>query len=324
MINLIRKSSDTPNIQNYDDIRAFKYAGCGQNGVVKDYLNACGYEISGQNFTIKSGEIILDGWQVGIDTSGWTGTINNLSGTVYYTVYLEIDTSITGSETAKIIMTYDTVTYPQIDIGQNLSTTNMGIGRLVLYHFQAIDNVILNVQQVFKLLDGEAFIAKYASSDYSKGTIEERLTNLGFRKGSFIVKDISTVSVDGNGEPYGTVQLTTEINEIKRQGNYCIANLKLQFTLTRNPNYSSSSSSYSLAAEVNVPEEFRPIQDITSYTAGTTSEVSTGYVPHYIHINSDGSVKYEFWSYWSGSFITTNLGASSVIANIGWEAAPIT
>lgn len=317
MINLIRKSSDTPNIQNYDDIRAFKYASCGQNGVVKNYLNSCGYEISGQSFTIKSGEIILDGWQVGIDTSGWTGTINNLSGTVYYTVYLEVDTSITGSETAKIAMTYDTVTYPVIDAGQNLSTTNMGIGRIALYHFQAVDNVISNVQAVFELLDGEVFIAKYASSDYSKGTIEERLTNLGFKQGSFNIINNSYMTPEG----IGTVLLVEQANAIVRQGNYCIGNFAFNLSSQRNPDYtgSSSSSATHWRVEITIPEEFRPKEDCKIGVILNPNGVGVdtlGQWAAWLILHPDGTTTFE------GGYNTSLVYC--MMLNGGWEAAPIT
>lgn len=55
---------------------------------------------------------------------------------------------------------------------------------------------------------GTARVAQYASADTSKGTIEQRLTNLGFKSGNFAV-------------PNGNV---TE-NTITRQGNYVIGKL---------------------------------------------------------------------------------------------------
>lgn len=187
-----------------------------------------------------------------------------------------------------------------------------------------MQNAILTQLKAVKV--NNANIATYASSDYSKGTIEERLTNLGFKQGSFIVENQSSSSVDDNGEPYATVLLNISVNEIKRQGNYCIANLKVDFDTQANPNYTGGSSSVTYSAKVTVPEEFRPKQTVTGYFAGTTKEVATGYVPNYVNIYADGRVTFKYWSYWSGKFVegdaTYSIG--SYIANLGWEASPIT
>lgn len=62
-------------------------------------------------------------------------------------------------------------------------------------------------------LEGTARIALYASADTSKGTIEERLTNLGFKQGS--------VSL--------SLGSATE-NVVQRQGNYCFVNISCSLT----------------------------------------------------------------------------------------------
>ena len=59
-----------------------------------------------------------------------------------------------------------------------------------------------------------AQVAIYASEDVSKGTIEERLTSLGFKTGGMVI----------TGEPS-----FTGTNIMTRQGNYAIANLDITF-----------------------------------------------------------------------------------------------
>lgn len=164
-ITLVRKESDTPNIQNSDDIRAFKYAGLGINGVVKGYLNECGYEVSNNTLTIKSGEIIVDSWQVDLDASGASIVADNISGLMYYTVYVEVDLSVSDNKTVKIKAVNDSVTYPKIDAGDDISVTDTGIARLALYTFDATGGVISNVKQSFEILDGDNHRAKY--TEYS-------------------------------------------------------------------------------------------------------------------------------------------------------------
>ena len=67
------------------------------------------------------------------------------------------------------------------------------------------------------MVAGTAVKALYASDDQSKGTIEERLTNLGFKQGGFRIMFVEERKI------------TLKINEIKRQGNYCIANLHAEY-----------------------------------------------------------------------------------------------
>lgn len=88
-----------------------------------------------------------------------------------------------------------------------------------------------------------ATYAQYASDDTSKGTIEERLTSLGFRQGSFISADSSTYL------------LGAETNIIKKQGKYVIATLVNPYVYTE----SDPSSSFPASFEaVLIPEGFRP------------------------------------------------------------------
>lgn len=94
-----------------------------------------------------------------------------------------------------------------------------------------------------QIVDGDghvnAYIAKYASADVSKGTIEERLTNLGFKQG--VVEDLLYTASD---------------NIVKRQGNYVIGHLV--------GDGSSVESIYVSSAQIGVlPSDFRPNQDIT-------------------------------------------------------------
>lgn len=239
-ITLVRKESDTPNINNTDDVRGFKYGGLGVNGVVKGYLNECQATASSNSLQIGSGEIILDGWQVDLDASGVTITASNISGLQYYTVYLEVDLSISDNKTASIKATMDSYSYPTINRGDDISVVDTGIGRLPLYTFEANGGTISNVQSVFEILDGETHKAKYAeyaSEDTSKGTIEERLTRLGFREGvvEYLVATAST-------------------NFLKRQGNYVIGTLDLG----NNRFYYHKDGNIVIGV---LPTEFRPKQD---------------------------------------------------------------
>ena len=149
---LVRKPSNTPNITNYDDTRMLRYATGGYNGVVEKHKNECSYTVNGSIFKINSGEIIIDGWQYGIDASGESITIDNISGTQYYSVYLEIDLSIADNQKGTIKSTYDTVSYPIIDAGDDLTEAQTGVARLELYKFTASSGVISNVSKSIKTI----------------------------------------------------------------------------------------------------------------------------------------------------------------------------
>ena len=101
-----------------------------------------------------------------------------------------------------------------------------------------------------------ANIAQYASSDTSKGTIEERLTNLGFREDS--------ASITGSG--LGTVSK----NSLTRIGNYVFVDI--EFTVGSDETTFDNIS-------IQFPENFRPnvfganlyiIHDISKYFEATS------------------------------------------------------
>lgn len=106
----------------------------------------------------------------------------------------------------------------------------------------------------------QADYASYASSDTSKGTIEERLTRLGFRQ--------------------GTVQLNTGFsaseNYLYRQGNYVIG--KLALTNTFDETFYSASTPSWLIGEW--PSDFSPkattIQGITFNIKGAIAISTAG------------------------------------------------
>lgn len=101
-------------------------------------------------------------------------------------------------------------------------------------------------------------IAMYASSDYSKGTIEERLTKLGFSEGSFVVSDGATVAT----------------NSIKKQGKFVIANLAIGLGIA------------------TVPSEFAPKEDTIVSASGVDNVSGLTYVDHAI-IKTDGSIEFK-------------------------------
>lgn len=144
-IKMVREPSETPNINNIDDIVPMRYAYGNQNGYVIGKGNEISNTVNGLNFTVNSGRLVLQGVECDIDASGVTITIDNIATKRYYTVYLEVNL---GLNTATIKDEYDTATYPTIDAGDDLTENTTGIARLPLYRFVATSGVISEVNKV--------------------------------------------------------------------------------------------------------------------------------------------------------------------------------
>ena len=144
-LRLIRQQSDTPNVTNKDDVQMVRYAYGGYNGVVKDFGEELKVEhIAGSGLFFKSGKIVLYGWEVDIDGSGYLLTIPYLSGTYYYSAYLEINAF---QETAEIKAVYNPYAqYPNIDNGDDLTQIPNGVAKLLLYNFEVYNGTITTTQ----------------------------------------------------------------------------------------------------------------------------------------------------------------------------------
>ena len=145
---------------------------------------------------------------------------------------LDVDLPSSGSTSGVIVARFNlkglgdeefqVVAKPQrVVTKQDLNTNPTGTYEFALYTYKAepalltLENAMEYVPSVEnKILDvmtGEASpLYKY---DNSKGTIESRLSALGFRSGQFLLYDGFTAPNNNN---------------IKRQGNYCIANLNVE------------------------------------------------------------------------------------------------
>lgn len=144
-IKMVREPSETPNINNIDDIVPMRYAYGNQNGYVIGKGNEISNTVNGLNFTVNSGRLVLQGVECDIDAVGVTITIDNIATTRYYVVYLQVNL---GLNTAQILSSYDTATYPTIDAGDDLTENTTGVARLPLYRFTATSGIISEVNKV--------------------------------------------------------------------------------------------------------------------------------------------------------------------------------
>ena len=237
-IKMVRKPSETPNITNVDDIIPFRYAYGDQNGYVIGKGNEIGYTIIGNEFKINSGRVVLQGVESDIDANGVSKIIDIINETRYYSIYYKVN--LANNETS-IEMVYDTAGYPIIEYGDDLTQNSSGIANLELYRFIGNNGVISSIEKVVKAIEysGTALVGY----DISKGTVEERLTNLGFKEGA--VENLVT---------------TASTNILKRQGNYVIGTLDF-----------GSNGFYNDTTDGNVviigtlPIQFRPKEDTIVY-----------------------------------------------------------
>lgn len=244
-VRLVRESSQTPNITNKDDAKMVRYAYGGYDGVVKGYGQELGYTYENGIFKIGSGRVVLQGWEVDIDESGWTLNLKSVTGTRYYTVYLEVNLV---TEKAELKSQHSTLAYPSIEPGDDLTNAPNGIANLVLYQFKLVNGLIALIetkvqkinyvkdfaetltQKITDLENGTtpAKIAEYASSDKSKGTIDERLdSGVISQKGAFnssIPLTETGVYVVYLGNPLwaSTVICIPDLNSTCNDGSYLI------------------------------------------------------------------------------------------------------
>ena len=144
-IKMVREPSETPNINNIDDIVPMRYAYGNQNGYVIGKGNEISNTVNGLNFTVNSGRLVLQGVECDIDAVGVTITIDNIATKRYYVIYLQVNL---GLNTAQILSSYDTATYPTIDAGDDLTENTTGVARLPLYRFTATSGIISDINKV--------------------------------------------------------------------------------------------------------------------------------------------------------------------------------
>lgn len=162
-LRLIRQKSDTPNVQNKDDVRMVRYAYGGYDGVVKNKGTECSYTTSGTTFKINSGVLVLQGWETEIDGNGWEMSIDSL--TKYYAVYLEVNLA---TDTAAIKSAYATGAVPSIESGDDLTTTINGTARMTLYTFKTTGGVISSVTKLIKSIEYLTSVEKSLNNSVSE------------------------------------------------------------------------------------------------------------------------------------------------------------
>lgn len=319
----IRKPSETPNIQNLDDIRMVRYAYGNQNGYIKGYGQELSYTATGSTFSINSGIFVIQGAEVKIDANGWSESVSGVTNKRYYIVYGEVNLA---SQTAEIKSKYHTANYPTIEAGDDLTQSTDGTARVLLYRFTATNGIIADVVKVIKGIEYytslitsainqeqqarenaieqeqqarqqaitternariSAISAESNARQQQVNTINGRLDSLGFRQGS--------VSLASG---------TATVNTVKRTGNYVFGQVTATASQTSN------------SVLFTLPTNFRPKTQY-SFLIGV---VSTGQGKDF----DDGvtaTVRTNGEFYISGTLSGYTIKSYNV--NFGFEAPPI-
>lgn len=152
-ITLLRRQSDTPTVLGQDDSRILRYATGGYDGVTEGYADECGYTTTDSTLRIKSGEIVLNGWQAVIDSSGVDVSLESSATKLYFSIYVEYDLRIAAKPVIAIKSQYDTASYPDIAVGEDLTENPYGIRRMLLYTATGQNNTISDVTRKFELCE---------------------------------------------------------------------------------------------------------------------------------------------------------------------------
>ena len=133
----------------------------------------------------------------------------------------------------------------------------------------------------------EAEVAQYASDDFTKGTIEERLEALGFKVGAF--------EIDGNSSA------TLIVNNITKQGKHALANLEMGDTVN--------------TVKLNIPSDFLP-KETTKLMLAKLNLTYGFYLVYYIYLGTDGKI-------YADEELTTEYEFNGVLnlVNCGWRIA---
>ena len=304
--------------ETYDELTATKKAligysdkyglGIRSNGKIMFKANAT---ISGDEAwdTVDSGNIIIENGEIKTNTvtssfikltrSGWN---NN-----YQYSFLELNSS---DETKVSLIDWKHNDNLKVRIGYN---SNAKAFTLLCPETIYLGGNTNSTENAVKIKGGTIYPKSiYASADTTKGTIEERLTRLGFRSG---------VITFSNGS-YGSDKNTdTASNGIFRQGNYVFGKISIQNKSEESLNEHKETFKNFMLNEIiiSLPENFRPKN--TFYTALTAINTDGSTKSILIEMTSDGKGKIIYIT--TSHYYDEDINSTWHL-NFGFEAPPIT
>ena len=311
-LRLIRQGSDTPNITNHDDARMARYAYGGYNGYIKGVGDEIGHETNGANFIVKSGVIVLQGWEVEIDANGVTIAASaSVAEKEYYSVYLEVNCA---TDSAEIKSSTGRTGFPEVASGDDLTANTIGTARLLLYHFTATSGAIADVE---KMVQGISYMDEIIAE------MDQRLDEMGFKEASIENGEIALQSGWSDAESPSCI--------VQKLGKFAILkNLDLgtKTNIEVNNDKGDLTNRYVCVSEIHdpvviiLPEEFRPKNPVWANALIGLGDIRTPGIAAILYIKPNGEVtiekKADSYEYMELIWSTSELKIVRV-QNIGWE-----
>lgn len=208
---LIRRPSDTPTVDGFDDARMMHYAVGGRRGITKGYANECSLSASGNTLTVGAGEIVVDGWQTVVDAAGAAVSVGGVPTGAYISVYAEFNMTAAENPIISIKTAYDTNTYPVISDGDDLISNPRGVARLVLWTCKKTASGVDTLARVAGVLESSLhtqLVTAFLDMIYPVGSIYMSVNNVSPQKflgGTWEVWGAGRVPVSVGGE-FNTVE----------------------------------------------------------------------------------------------------------------------
>lgn len=258
------------------------------------------------NIVFKKGYLAICGRIVECEAGTEVQVVTPASGSVSGRIIARYNLASSGEE--EFIITTTTRNLVQQDLNNNPLT---GVYEFELYSYTATPTLVTLTRNASYVPDIGGKLSQFEASlkdegkplhgyDDSKGTIEERLTKLGFKTGSIILSSGCTASN----------------NVIRRQGNYCL----FSSTFTKNGQITNNS----IVTIGTIPKEFAAKSSINGYVKcditfdDTISQTLEGLA--YMSVLSTGEIQISNFSIDIGYYVSH---IKVYLLSFGYEAQPL-
>lgn len=205
-IQMVRIPSETPNISNLDDFVGLRYAYGNKNGYVIGKGNECNADREYRTLKINSGRLVLQGIECDIDGTVDI-TFDNVAGTLYNTIYLQINLATTSVE---ILTLSDSDNFPVVDSGDDLTANTIGTARMELFHVESVQGFPMTPTKVVKGIE-------YSSTQIE--TLTTQIQTIDQKTEKIKAYDISVSGTSASGTSI-TVTIPTTKFKLYRYGDY--------------------------------------------------------------------------------------------------------
>lgn len=288
-IKIVREPSETPNINNTDDFVPFRYAYGNQDGYVIGKGNEVNIEqVDTKSVLIKSGRFVVQGVEVDINANGEAVDFNDVpqNSDVFVTVYAEVNLATNSANIQKV---FDTVDYPVVDKGDDLTHTTNGTANIEIGNIKLSNGSIVEVNKTIKAIEYTNNITvKNAENSKKVNNLEIKQDENGvLRIGNVIIPqkkllwtgktNIGSNQFNKKIDIWGTAELaekTTVLEIIVQNSNYSESySIKLNTSPNLNTNNRRAETTCVISVDPN-----GPVGDATIYVSVIKLFVEAGMI----------------------------------------------